>query len=258
VRGRVEWRLLYQHQDRLLSATAEAEATHFWFRGFRQFVTPLLEQAAAGRRDLHVLDCGCGTGRNLPMLESWGRAVGIDYTFSGLARAHAAGRRRVAQATSAALPFPNASFDLVTSFDMLQVVSDAVEAATFRELARVLRPGGALVANVAAMAILRGDHALLSEESRRYSRRELETKLAAAGFTVERITHTNATLFPLMLAVRTAQRLRGARVAASDITLPPTVVNAVLSGILSLEAQVVRRVSLPFGSSILCLARRRA
>jgi SAM-dependent methyltransferase len=249
---------LYQHQDSLLAATADAERHHFWFRGFRQFVTPLLDAAAAGRSGLRLLDCGCGTGRNLSMLSAWGHAAGIDYTFSGLQTARASGQRAVAQATSAALPFPGASFDIVTSFDMLQVVPDEVETATFRELARVVRPGGALVVNVAAMAILRGDHALLSEESRRYSRPELGDKLTAAGFEVERMTHTNATLFPLMLAVRTVQRLRGARAADSDIAMPPAPVNLALSGLLSLEAQVVRRVSLPFGSSILCLARRRA
>ena len=249
--------MLYQHQDTLLAATAGAEATHFWFRGFRQFVTPLLGRAAAGRTGLRLLDCGCGTGRNLAMLEAWGRAAGIDYTFSGLATAQAAGRRRLAQATSAALPFPDGTFDIATSFDMLQVVPDGVETATLYELARVLRPGGALVVNVAAMAVLRGDHALLSEESRRYSRRELATKLAAASFDVERMTHTNASLFPLMLAVRTVQRLRGARPADSDLATPPAVVNAALSAVLSLEARVVKRVSLPFGSSILCLARKR-
>lgn len=205
-----------------------------------------------------MLDCGCGTGRNLAMLEAWGLAAGIDYTFSGLATARASGRRRVAQATAAALPFPNAIFDVVTSFDMLQVVPDAVETATIRELARVLNPGGALVANVAAMPMLGGDHALLSEEARRYSRRELHAKLAAAGFAVVRMTHTNATLFPLMLAVRRLQRLRGARAAGSDIAMPPAAVNAALSALLALEAHVVRRVSLPFGSSILCLARRQA
>jgi len=31
---------VYQHQDQLLAATADAEARHFWFRGFRRFVTP--------------------------------------------------------------------------------------------------------------------------------------------------------------------------------------------------------------------------
>jgi SAM-dependent methyltransferase len=247
---------LYQHQDTLLAATADAEANHFWFRGFRLFVTPLLDAAAAGRSGLRLLDCGCGTGRNLTLLETWGRAAGIDYTFSGLKTARAAGVRRVAQATSAALPFAGATFDIVTSFDMLQVVPDDVETATFRELARVLTPGGALVVNVAAMPILAGDHALLSEESRRYSRGELRTKLQAAGFLVERMSHTNASLFPVMLAARTLQRVRGARPAGTDIAMPPPLVNAMLTGVLSVEARIVRHLSLPFGSSIACLARK--
>src|SRR5262249_40900977 len=34
--------------DHLLRATARAEARHFWFRGFRYFVTPLVRQATAG------------------------------------------------------------------------------------------------------------------------------------------------------------------------------------------------------------------
>lgn len=247
---------MYQHQDALLAATADAEARHFWFQGFRQFVTPLLRDAVGGRGGLRLLDCGCGTGGNLALLTGAGMAVGIDYTFSGLRAARARGHRRVAQATASALPFPDASFDVATSFDMLQVLPDAVEALALSELARVLKPGGALVVNVAAMPWLRGDHALLSEEARRYDRRDLRRKLAAAGFAVERLTHTNATLFPLMLATRALQRLRGARAATSDIGLPPAPINAVLAALLRLEARVVRHIDLPVGSSILCLARR--
>ena len=79
------------------------------------------------------------------------------------------------------MPFADATFDVVTSFDMLQVLPDAVEADAIAEMARVLKPGGALVVNVAAMRVLHGHHALLSEEARRYTREELRVKLAAAG-----------------------------------------------------------------------------
>lgn len=47
--------------DRLLEATARAERDHFWFRGFRRFMEPLIAGVAAGRR-IEILDCGCGTG----------------------------------------------------------------------------------------------------------------------------------------------------------------------------------------------------
>jgi ubiquinone/menaquinone biosynthesis C-methylase UbiE len=247
---------VYQHQDALLAATADAEARHFWFQGFRRFVSPLLHAASGGRPGLRLLDCGCGTGGNLSLLAGRGTAVGIDYTLSGLRTARARGHARVAQATASLLPFPDATFDIATSFDMLQVLPDALESRALAELARVLKPGGALVVNVAAMPWLRGDHALLSEEARRYDRRDLRRKLAAAGFTVERLTHTNATLLPMMMAVRALQRVRGARAAASDIAVPPAPINAALAALLRLEAQLVRHVDLPAGSSILCLARK--
>ena len=73
--------------DRLLEATARAERDHFWFHGFRRFVTPFIERAIAGRRNPLILDCGCGTGNNLTMLRRYGRACGIDITWSGLAYA---------------------------------------------------------------------------------------------------------------------------------------------------------------------------
>ena len=80
--------------DRLLEATARAEQNHFWFHGFRRFVRPMLERAAAGRSTLAILDCGCGTGNNLTMLRQYGHACGIDITFSGLAYARRRGERR--------------------------------------------------------------------------------------------------------------------------------------------------------------------
>jgi len=41
----------------LLELTARAEATHFWFHGFRGYVAPAIREIAAGRRDLQILDC---------------------------------------------------------------------------------------------------------------------------------------------------------------------------------------------------------
>jgi hypothetical protein len=44
--------------DQLLDATARAEREHFWFRGFRRFVEPLLARAVAGTNSPRILDCG--------------------------------------------------------------------------------------------------------------------------------------------------------------------------------------------------------
>jgi SAM-dependent methyltransferase len=248
--------------DRLISATALAEQSHFWFRGFRAFIKPLLAQVASAGRPLHILDCGCGTGNNLTSLEPLGPAFGFDLTWSALEFAHESGKRRIACASAARIPFTDAAFDFVTAFDVFQCLVEEDERAAAAEIFRVLRPGGHVLLNVAAMNVLWGNHSVLSHEVRRYSRGRLRQILKDAGFEVLRITHTNAILFPVVFLVRLVQRLGGLPVsdevdsAASEIRIPPAPINALLGALLRIEAAVVRRVNLPFGSSIICLARR--
>jgi ubiquinone/menaquinone biosynthesis C-methylase UbiE len=242
--------------DRLLEATARAERDHFWFRGFRRFVTPLIREAVGDRPGSAILDCGCGTGNNLSLLRGYGRTVGIDLTWTGLAYAHGRGERAAAQASATRLPFPDATFDLVTSFDVIITLGDDDEAVALREMHRVLRPGGHLVINVAAMEILKGNHSILAREVRRYSRAGLRARLTKAGFTVRRLSYTNATIAPIVAAVRLLQRVTGHKETEQEIAIPPGPVNAALSAALALEATALRVVNMPFGSSIVALARK--
>jgi ubiquinone/menaquinone biosynthesis C-methylase UbiE len=222
-------------------------------------VTPLLKQAANDRPGLRLLDCGCGTGANLRLLEGYGRAWGFDLTWSGLTIARSRGLSRLARASVAHVPFAAEAFDIVTSFDVLYCLETAAEQAAVGEMWRVLKPGGSLVVNVAGMNILKGNHSVLSAELRRYNRSSLRALLEQTGFTIERLTHTNAALFPITLAVRLAQRIMGLAAeedALGEISIPPAAVNAILSAALSAEARVQRVMPLPFGSSLLCLARK--
>jgi hypothetical protein len=115
------------------------------------------------------------------------------------------------------------------------------------------------VINVAAMPILRGDHSILSHERRRYSRAALRRLVSRAGFQVERLTYTNAVLFLPMLAIRLYHRARGFSAeadATAEISTPPAPVNGLLSALLFAESVWVRAGANPFGSSLLCLARK--
>jgi SAM-dependent methyltransferase len=245
--------------DRLLEETRQAEQVHFWFRGFRAFVRPLVCDALKGVAAPRILDCGCGTGANLGMLGEFGHASGFDLTWRGLEFARDYGYRRVARASATHIPFRTEGFDLVTAFDLLQVLPDPLEAQALAEMHRVLRPGGGFIVNVAALEVLRGTHAVLGSEVRRYTKRSLERSATRAGFEVVRLSYTNFTLFPLMLAVRIAQRVRGlpeSGEGAIDTQVPPGPVNALLSSMVTLEARAVRAVNMPIGSSVLCLARK--
>jgi ubiquinone/menaquinone biosynthesis C-methylase UbiE len=242
--------------DRLLEATARAERDHFWFHGFRRFVSPILDEATRGQRDVSILDCGCGTGNNLTLLRKYGRACGIDITFSGLAYARRHGERQVARASATCLPFATNEFDLVTSFDVLYAFDDQMERDALNEMYRVLRPGGQILINVAALKILRGNHSVLGGEVRRYHRAELKEHLERTGFTVLRITYTNFTLLPIVAAVRFSQRLAGHRESTMEMTVPSAPVNRTLAGLLAVEAAALRVVNMPLGSSLLALARK--
>ena len=255
-RRRFEFRRLYM--DRLLEMTARAEREHFWFHGFRRFVRPLLEDAA---RDVKgrvptVLDCGCGTGNNLQMIRQYGRAFGIDLTYSGLAYARRHRERLIAQASATALPFPDRVFDIVTSFDVIYALDDAGAATALKEMYRVMRPGGYLVLNVAALPVLRGNHSVLGGEVQRYTRRSLRRHFEDADFGVKRLTYTNISILPMVAGIRFAQRLIGHRESTQEISVPVPPVNAALKVLLAVEAAAVRWVDMPIGSSLLALARR--
>lgn len=242
--------------DRLLEATARAERDHFWFRGLRRFMGPLVAQASRRIASPRILDCGCGTGHNLGMLRRYGRAAGIDLTWTGLSYARGRGERAIAQATAVALPFAEETFDVVTSFDVIYALDDRDERAAIAEMFRVLKRGGHLVVNAAAMDRLKGNHSVLALEVRRYSRHSLRERLERAGFAVRRISYTNATIFPAVASLRLLQRLSGHEASEEEISIPPAPINAALSAALAIESALIRVVDMPFGSSLMALAQK--
>ena len=113
-------------------------------RGYHKLIddqaAAIVRRVAAGRS---VLEVGCGTGLVMARVARFAASVrGIDVSPGMLARARALGLL-VQEASATALPFPDATFDVVYTFKVLAHV-EPVEAA-LAEMARVTRPGGHLV-----------------------------------------------------------------------------------------------------------------
>lgn len=222
--------------------------------GERELLAALPRNGAAA-----ILDAGCGTAGFIRRLAShrpqwqW-TGVDLEPLALELARERAGEKAKIVEASVTALPFPDGAFDAVTSLDVIYHVQD--DAAALRQFFRVLRPGGAVVLNVPAYRWLWSYHDEATHARRRYGRDELLTKIREAGFVEARATHWNTLPFPLVVARR---KLLPAPRGGSDVEVFPAPVEGAFNVAMSLERGWLRGVGrLPFGSSILAVARKPA
>jgi SAM-dependent methyltransferase len=234
-----------------------AEQGHWWYVGMRAICFAMLDASLEkGAPDgLLILDAGCGTGANLVQLQARGRAFGVDLSPEALRLCLTRGVT-VARAGLLQLPFADARFDCVTSFDVLYHRGVADDLAAAREMARVLRPGGRLLVRVPALRALWGAHDVAVHTRHRYTRSELRRLLRLAGLMPERATYANTLLLPLVALRRALDRLTGRQ--GSDLMPLPGPLERTLGRILGMEARLLRRVSLPIGASLVALAHKPA
>jgi ubiquinone/menaquinone biosynthesis C-methylase UbiE len=237
----------------------QLESTHWWYAGMRHITHRLLSSTLPAQRDLQILDAGCGTGANLDALSQFGCVYGFDYSALALQYAHQSHEGQLARASIDALPYPDHTFDLVTSFDVLVCAEVQNDVTAMSELARVTKPGGHVLLRLAALPALRGPHDIVVHGVRRYVASELSDKLRISGLTPLRLTYANALLLPLIFASRkigeTAVRL--GRTPGSDVNEASPLVNRTLQSVLGLEASwIAAGHSFPAGVSIFGLAQK--
>ena len=238
-----------------------AEGQHWWYRGLRAVLFQSTGLNDPPSRSWAILDAGCGTGGNLSALRTSGHlhAQGFDYAESAVHFCRQRGLHNVRQASITAMPYLDNEFDLVYSCDVLCDTGTSSEAAALAELYRVTRPGGRLFLNLPAYAFLRSEHDAATNVDRRYTRRQIRRMLVATGWRVERISHWNAALFPVVVAVRLARKRgkgRASSTARSDIQVPPAPLNRLLTTVVRAESRLMNHVTIPWGSSISCVARK--
>ena len=238
---------------------AASEESFWWFRGMRGILFPLLDQALAKRSAGRALEAGCGIGyfaREFQERYGW-PVVPLDLSREGLRYASRLGLDRLVQADVSALPFPDASFDLVLSLDVVVHFPREQADVPMREMARVLRPGGLLVVRVSALDALRSAHSAFTFERQRFTRRRLVQLAAQRGIRPLRATYANSLLLPVALfKFRVWEPLFAPQPASGTEPLPPWL-NALLSLPLRLEASLIRRgIDLPLGQSVVLIGER--
>jgi SAM-dependent methyltransferase len=238
---------------------AEIEDDYWWYRGLHELVLAMLEKFGGGRKDISILDAGCGTGRMLELIGSagYGNATGFDYSPEAQEFCRRRGLSGVRQEDlNAWLPEEN-KYDCLISLDVLYHSAVADDSAAMKKFYRALKPQGTLILNLPAFDFLRRGHDAAIWTKKRYSTGGLKKDLAAAGFKIEFISYRLPWLFFIVLAVKIKDKIFPPQAARSDLQKMPKLANGFWLFANRLDNELIKHgVSLPLGTSVFVVAKK--
>ena len=228
---------------------AAHDSTHWWYRARREILADYVERYAGLKPGSRILEIGCGTGHNLPMLGAFGEVDAIE--IDPAARAIASERlgKPVGTAPLPTLAGVTGTYDMIAVLDVVEHIEDDV--ATFRGMAERLAPGGEILVTVPAHQWMWSAHDVVNHHHRRYSKATLAKAIADAGLKHNGLRYFNSLLFPAAVAARVAGKLTGKD--DSDDSPPPKPLNKAFEAIFRLERHLLGRLPMPPGLSIVTL-----
>ncbi|MCP4661270.1 MAG: class I SAM-dependent methyltransferase [bacterium] len=167
---------------------------HWWARGRREVFSAVLARYLRPGDAQRVLDVGCGSGLNLPVLRPFGSVAAVDLSRTRLQFARGYNPGLLCQADIHRLPFASNSFDLVTALDVIE--HSEVPTSILAEMRRVCAAGGKALVSVPAFQFLWGEHDFIAGHVKRYTSRELGREMNSAGFRILKMSYFNFFLFP--------------------------------------------------------------
>ncbi|HEY8592183.1 MAG TPA: class I SAM-dependent methyltransferase [Sphingomicrobium sp.] len=230
---------------------AELDDRHWWYRARRKVLADLIRRAVRPAANAAVLEIGCGTGHNLPMLGQFGAIDALELDDE----ARAIAERRIGRKVMSD-PLPELAgvrdrhYDLIAALDVIEHIDD--DAAALRSISTKLKPGGKFLMTVPAHQWMWSAHDVVNHHKRRYSKRQLRALVDASPLRLEKIGYFNSLLFPIAAAERLSSRLRGKDDA--DVKLPPAPLNAALEAVFAAERHLVGRLPLTPGVSLFAVA----
>ena len=236
-------------------AMFELEERMWWYEGMRAVTASMLGEAMASLVSCRILDVGCGTGFSMSWLSARSgasAAFGIDVSEHAAEFWRRRGLDTIAVGAADALPFPDNEFDLVTCFDVVYQLEPRAACEALAEMNRVVKRGGLLFIREPAYDWLRGSHDVAVATRHRYTRSELRRLLESRGFVIRRASYANTLLFP----AAAAHRMLSKGGVSSDVRETSALLNGAFAAALKLEAKWLRRMSFPFGLSVIALAEK--
>ncbi len=232
----------------------EVEDSHWWFVGRRRIIKHILSSLQLSHRP-RILDVGCGTGGTLPLLAEFGNVIGVEMEDCAIDMAL---DRRVGEIRKGglpdSLPFSTETFDVITLLDVLEHIDD--DLSSLGALHALLAPGGYIILTVPAFPFLWSQHDIDNHHKRRYLASTLTNVIERAGLNIEHLTYYNMWFFPLAAAMRFMKKFIPGKEIGSDLQFPGKLINRMFQSIFGSERHFVTWASMPFGLSLVAIARR--
>ncbi len=242
----------------LFAELAKLEERNFWFRARNRLIVWALQRHAPAFTDF--LEVGCGTGyvlQGVAAVFPAARLCGTEAQTEGLQFAAArVPSAAFLQLDARRMPFDR-EFDVIGAFDVIEHINE--DETVLAELHRTLRPGGSLLLTVPQHPFLWSEYDVRAHHVRRYTAGELRQKLTHAGYEIVKMTSFVSVLLPLMMFSRLTRRTTAPDYDPLAELRIGAVTNALLECALDAERLLIRAgITLPFGGSLLAVARRPA
>jgi len=224
----------------------------FWYVKSRQDLLKGILGKAFRKKNLKILDAGCGTGFNFEALHEFGDVYGVDLNKNAIAQCKNLGYKKLEQKDAAKLGYKN-FFDAVVAVELIEHIDDDFSAV--QKLCQYLKPDSLLVLTVPAHKFLWSADDVLAMHKRRYSKQRLRKLVQKSGFRIKYLGYRYFFLFLPAIAVFIMQKFGKKKKNSLEST--PKFLNKVLLKLMSAENKLILKgFRLLFGAGLICIARK--
>lgn len=241
----------------------EAEEELWWYRILHEKVLVEIQQRFAFRKDLSILDLGCGTGGLLHYLrkKKFTNLQGIDYSDASIYFSKARKLNvQKADINDISKLFEGQKFDVIICNDVFYSLDKVQITSALQKISSLLESPGILISNNNAFNIFYGTHDVAVGGKWRFTRKDFQEFLQNTPLQIQHHSYWSWMLSPLILSIRIFQQIQlklgliDASKVVSDVSIPPVWLNELFYKMVKLEERILEKGF--FGSSLFLVIKK--
>ena len=235
----------------------EAEEKLWWYRILHEKVLAEIQQKFAFRKDISILDLGCGTGGLLHFLRNnnYQNLQGIDYSDTSIYFSKTRNLNvQKANIDDISTVFEGQQFEVIICNDVFYCLDKIQIVNALQDISSLLKTHSVFISNNNAFNIFYGTHDIAVGGKWRFTYGDFREILQNTSLQIQYHSYWTWTLSPIVLSIRIFQQIQlklgliDSSKLASDVSLPPVWLNELFYRMVKIEEKLLRKGF--FGSSL--------